>query len=214
MRISTRLAVDQSIASITAGFCSYAGRAESSDLHPVASSVSASSKERLGTDAAVEELALAERGSRTVIPSRITAKAPQPINRALYAKRNLIERAFNRLKDYRRIATRFDKLARNFTAAIALTAIRLWYLIRLNEPAVAGVRCGVVREVSRLRRSRVFEPPFPSEETSDGGDQPSAPTHDRGHDGPQSVAGDATILRACGREVQPVFRPVAGPAGS
>lgn len=31
-------------------------------------------------------------------------------------------------------------------------------------------------------------------------------------DGPQSVAGDATILRACGREVQPVFQSVAGPA--
>ena len=75
--------------------------------------------------------ALAERGSRAVIPSRITAKSPQPISRALYTKRNLIERAFNRLKDYRRIATRFDKLAGNFAAAIALTAIRLWYLIRV-----------------------------------------------------------------------------------
>jgi transposase len=66
--------------------------------------------------------ALAERGSRAVIPSRITAKSPQPISRALYTKR---------FKDYRRIATRFDKLARNFAAAIALTAIRLWYLIRV-----------------------------------------------------------------------------------
>jgi transposase len=73
--------------------------------------------------------ALADRGSRAVIPFRSTAKAPRPLNRALYAKRNLIERAFNRLKDYRRIATRFDKLARNFAAAIALTAIRLWHLI-------------------------------------------------------------------------------------
>ena len=44
------------------------------------------------------------------------------------------------------------------------------------------------------------------QEPPDGRDEPSAPPHDRGHDGPQSVAGDATILRPCGREVQPVFR--------
>jgi transposase len=73
--------------------------------------------------------ALAERGSRAVIPFRVTAKAPRALGRALYAQRNLIERAFSRIKDYRRIATRFDKLARNFAAAVALTAIRLWYLI-------------------------------------------------------------------------------------
>lgn len=82
-------------------------------------------------DAARLRSALAKRGAEVVIPFRVTARMPQPIDRALYGKRNLIERAFNRLKDYRRIATRFDKLARNFAAAIALTAIRLWYLIRV-----------------------------------------------------------------------------------
>ncbi len=71
---------------------------------------------------------LARKGSRAVIPFRVTAKAPQALDRSLYAERNLIERAFNRLKDYRRLATRFDKLARNFAAAVALTALRLWYL--------------------------------------------------------------------------------------
>jgi transposase len=73
--------------------------------------------------------ALAATGRRAVIPFRITAKAPEPLDHSLYAERNLIERAFNRLKDYRRIATRFDKLARNFAAAVALTALRIWYLI-------------------------------------------------------------------------------------
>jgi putative transposase len=82
-----------------------------------------------GYDAHRLRSGLAERGARAVIPFRITAKASRPVNRALYAQRNLIERAFNRLKDYRRIATRFDKLARNFAAAVALTAIRIWYLI-------------------------------------------------------------------------------------
>lgn len=84
-----------------------------------------------GYDAQRLRNGLAERGSRAVIPFRLTAKAPRPVNRKLYAKRNLIERAFNRLKDYRRIATRFDKLARNFAAAVALTAIRIWFLIRV-----------------------------------------------------------------------------------
>ena len=72
---------------------------------------------------------LTRKGSRAVIPFRATAKAPQALDRSLYAERNLIERAFNRLKDYRRLATRFDKLARNFAAAVALIALRLWYLI-------------------------------------------------------------------------------------
>ena len=40
---------------------------------------------------------------------------------------------------------------------------------------------------------------------------PSAPPHDRGHDRPQSVAGDATIIRACSGEVQPLFWAFAGP---
>ncbi len=73
--------------------------------------------------------ALSRKGSRAVIPSRANAKAPHTLDRSLYAKRNLIERAFNRLKDYRRLATRFDKLARNFAAAVALIALRIWYLI-------------------------------------------------------------------------------------
>ena len=50
-----------------------------------------------------------------------------------------------------------------------------------------------MREVSRLRGSWVSNP-IPRQETSDGRDEPSAPAHDRGHDGPQSVAGDAAIL--------------------
>lgn len=40
-------------------------------------------------------------------------------------------------------------------------------------------------------------------------DEPSAPPHDRGHDGPQSVAGDAAIVSQRSIEVQPVFWPLA-----
>jgi len=43
-----------------------------------------------------------------------------------YRQRNLIERFFNKLKHFRRIATRYDKTARNFLAAVLLAASRLW----------------------------------------------------------------------------------------
>src|SRR5260370_19852029 len=52
------------------------------------------------------------------------------------------------------------------------------------------------------------------QETPDGRDEPSAAPHDRGHDGPQSVAGEATILRPRGLEVQPIVWPFSRSAGS
>ncbi len=45
----------------------------------------------------------------------------------LYVARNLIERAFCRLKDWRRIATRYDKLAINFESSVAIAAVILWW---------------------------------------------------------------------------------------
>ncbi len=45
-----------------------------------------------------------------------------------YRERNLIECMFGRLKDFRRIATRYDKLARNFLAATLLAAVIIWWL--------------------------------------------------------------------------------------
>src|SRR5689334_24449944 len=50
------------------------------------------------------------------------------------------------------------------------------------------------------------------QEFPDGRDQPSSPPHDRGHDRPQPVPGDAAILYRRGFEVQPPFRALAGPA--
>ena len=54
--------------------------------------------------------------------------------------------------------------------------------------------------------------PLSDRRFSDGYDEPSAPTHDRGHDDPQSVAGDAAILRPRGFEVQRIFSSLARPA--
>ena len=64
--------------------------------------------------------ALEERRITPVIPSKANRLAPRPTDFALYRERNLIERFFNKLKHFRAIATRYDKLARNFLAGIHL----------------------------------------------------------------------------------------------
>ena len=60
---------------------------------------------------------------KAVIPSTATRTVPYPLDRAAYRRRNLIERLFGRLKNWRRIATRYDRLARNFLAGLALIAV-------------------------------------------------------------------------------------------
>ena len=53
-------------------------------------------------------------------------KAPYPFRKTLYRQRNVIERFFNKLKQFRRIATRYDKLGATFFAFIQLAAVRIW----------------------------------------------------------------------------------------
>ena len=60
---------------------------------------------------------------KVVIPSNATRNKPYPLDRAAYRRRNLIERMFGKLKNWRRIATRYDRLARNYLAAIAIVSI-------------------------------------------------------------------------------------------
>jgi putative transposase len=71
---------------------------------------------------------LKERGTLPVIPNNPTRKNLQPFDPAAYRHRNLIERMFARLKDFRRIATRYDKLGRNYAAAVALAAVVTWWI--------------------------------------------------------------------------------------
>ena len=66
------------------------------------------------------------RGGRAHIPTSRDRKVQRSVDHALYRQRNLIERFFNKLKHFRRIATRYDKTARNFLAAVMLAATRLW----------------------------------------------------------------------------------------
>lgn len=65
---------------------------------------------------------LKARRVQAVIPSNATRRTPYPLDKVAYKRRNLIERMFCRLKDWRRIATRYDRTARNFLSALALAA--------------------------------------------------------------------------------------------
>lgn len=69
---------------------------------------------------------LLEKGKRVVIPPRCTSKQPREYDRHLYKERHLVENFFARLKQYRAIATRYDKTARNFLDAIHLVALMVW----------------------------------------------------------------------------------------
>ena len=71
---------------------------------------------------------LALRGAEAVIPPNPTRKHPHSYDVIAYRERNLIERMFCRLKDFRRIATRSDKLARNFLAGVLIAAASAWWL--------------------------------------------------------------------------------------
>lgn len=65
-------------------------------------------------------------GAIPVIPPRANRVASREIDRHLYKGRNIIERFFCRIKQFRRIATRYDKLVERFDAFIALAAAFIW----------------------------------------------------------------------------------------
>ena len=70
---------------------------------------------------------LAAQGTKAVISPTPRRVARPPFDANAYRARNLIERAFCRLKDWRAIATRYDKTARNFLAGVRLAiAVTQW----------------------------------------------------------------------------------------
>jgi transposase len=69
---------------------------------------------------------LAGAGKTAVIPPRSNRLAPRDFDRELYKERHLIENFFCKLKQFRAIATRYDKTAQNFLAAIHLAAAIIW----------------------------------------------------------------------------------------
>ena len=77
-----------------------------------------------GSDALVATLD--KRGITPVIPPKANREEPRKTDFALYRERNLVERFFCKLKQYRAISTRYDKLANTFLAAVALLCVLLW----------------------------------------------------------------------------------------
>jgi transposase len=71
-------------------------------------------------DALIDKLR--DHGVTPVIPPKTNRKDKHECDFALYCERNLIERFFNKIKHFRGIATRYDKLARNYLAAVQLVA--------------------------------------------------------------------------------------------
>jgi transposase len=69
---------------------------------------------------------LTDAGKRAVIPSKSNRKQPRPYDKDLYKARHLIENFFAKLKQFRAIATRYDKRAVNFLAAVHLAATMIW----------------------------------------------------------------------------------------
>jgi transposase len=93
---------------------------------------------------------VAQQGAWANIPPKRNRKAPICFSRHLYRARNLVELFFNKIKQCRRVATRYDKLAANYLAFVKLAAIRLW--LRVYEfTALAAARWCRQRSGARLR---------------------------------------------------------------
>lgn len=70
--------------------------------------------------------AIADKGAKAVIPNNPSRAQKYPLDKHLYAQRHLIECCFSKLKQFRRVATRFEKTARNYLAIITIAATILW----------------------------------------------------------------------------------------
>ena len=70
--------------------------------------------------------AIADKGAVAVIPNNPSRAQKHPLDKHLYAQRHLIECCFSKLKQFRRVATRFEKTARNYLAVVTLAAIVPW----------------------------------------------------------------------------------------
>ena len=109
-----------------------------------------------GYDADWFRAALAERGVAACIPSKSNRKVAIPHDALLYKQRHKIENMFGRLKDWRRIHTRYDRCAHTYFSAICLAAAVLFWLSSMSpEPKACVLNSRCTRD-SSLRVS-----PFP-----------------------------------------------------
>ncbi len=68
----------------------------------------------------------ASQSVRAQIPTHQDCRVQRSVDRQTYCRPNRVERLFSKLEQFRRVATRFDKLAGNFLVAVALASVRLW----------------------------------------------------------------------------------------
>jgi transposase len=66
------------------------------------------------------------RGAEVVIPPKKNRVEPREIDKVVYKERNKVERCVNKLKQFRRVATRYEKTARNFLGMVLFAAITIW----------------------------------------------------------------------------------------
>lgn len=69
---------------------------------------------------------IADKGAIAVIPSNPSRSRKHPLDKHLYAQRHLVECCFSKLKQFRRVATRYEKTAANYSAVVTIAAIVLW----------------------------------------------------------------------------------------
>lgn len=70
--------------------------------------------------------AIADKAAIAFIPNNPSRATKYPLDKHLYAQRHLVECCFSRLKQFRRVATRFEKTARNYLSVLHLAATILW----------------------------------------------------------------------------------------
>ncbi len=70
--------------------------------------------------------AINEKGALAVIPNNPSRAKKHRLDKHLYAQRHLVECCFSKLKQFRRVATRYEKTARNYLAVVTIAAIALW----------------------------------------------------------------------------------------
>ena len=86
-----------------------------------------------GYDADAIRTEMEARGVTPIIPMRRNRKVQLPVDDHVYALRNRIERCFNRLKNWRRLATRYDKTADSYLGFVLIAAVRLWTRAFVNR---------------------------------------------------------------------------------
>lgn len=89
-------------------------------------------------------------------PNNPTRKRHHPFDAKAYKRRNLVELIFCKLRDFRRVATRYDKLATNYAAAVQLAAIMIWWLSVRSLALRAGPYRLAVGRLGRLAATAII----------------------------------------------------------